>query len=128
VNPQPPADAKHVGSNIDLKGPFTRYSVDFAISIGDLKFDPGAGGERHGSIEIALAAYDRAGKPVNLVITKGDVHLDSNEMQKGGLQIHKEIDVPKEYVFLRTGVYDLKANTAGTLGMPLMDAVTTAAK
>jgi hypothetical protein len=128
VNPQPPADAAHVGSNTDLKGPFTRYGVDFAISIGDLKLDPGSGGVRHGNIEIALAAYDRAGKPVNLVITKGDVHLDSKEMQKGGLQIHKEIDVPKEYVFLRTGVYDLKANTVGTLGMPLTDAVTTAAK
>ncbi len=38
---------------------------------------------------------------------------------KGGLQIHKEIDVPKGYAFLRTGIYDLKANTAGTLGVPL---------
>jgi VWFA-related protein len=128
VNPQPPADAAHVGSNTDLKGPFTRYGVDFAISIRDIKLDSGTDGARHGNIEIALAAYDRAGKPVNLVITKGDVHLDSKEVQKGGLQIHKEIDVPKEYVFLRTGVYDLNANTVGTLGMPLTDAVATAAK
>jgi VWFA-related protein len=128
VNPQPPADATHMGSNTDLKGPFTRYGIDFAISLGDLKLDPGTDGMRHGNIEVALAAYDRAGKPVNLVITKGDVHLDAKEMQKGGLQIHKEIDVPKEYVFLRTGVYDLKASTVGTLGMPLTDAAATAAK
>ncbi len=128
VNPQPPAGAAHVGSNTDLKGPFTRYGIDFAISTRDLKLDPGSDGAQHGNIEVALAAYDRAGKPVNLVITKGDVHLDTKEAQKGGLQIHKEIDVPKEYVFLRTGVYDLKGNTVGTLGMPLTDAVTTAAK
>lgn len=122
LNPQPPADAAHIGSNTDLKGPFTRYGIDFAISLRDLKLDPGADGTQHGNIEVALAAYDRAGKPVNLVITKGDVNLDSKEMQKGGLQIHKEIDVPKEYVFLRTGVYDLNASTVGTLGMPLTDA------
>ncbi len=128
VNPQPPADAAHVGSNTDLKGPFTRYGIDFAISTRDLKLDPGSDGAQHGNIEVALAAYDRAGKPVNLVITKGDVHLDTKDAQKGGLQIHKEIDVPKEYVFLRTGVYDLKANTVGTLGMPLTDAMATVAK
>lgn len=122
LDPQPPADAARIGSNTDLKGPFTRYGIDFAISLRDLKLDPGADGTQHGNIEVALAAYDRAGKPVNLVFTKGDVNLDSKEMQKGGLQIHKEIDVPKEYVFLRTGVYDLNASTVGTLGMPLTDA------
>ncbi|HME35305.1 MAG TPA: hypothetical protein VKF84_08710 [Candidatus Sulfotelmatobacter sp.] len=45
-------------------------------------------------------------------------------LQKIGLQIHKEIDVPREYVFLRTGIYDVKSNTAGTLGVPLTDAAT----
>lgn len=39
------------------------------------------------------------------------------------LQIHKEINVPKEYVYLRTGVYDLKSGTAGTLGVPLNDTI-----
>ena len=28
--------------------------------------------------------------------------------------LQREIDVPKEYVFLRTGIYDLGSNTAGT--------------
>ena len=41
-------------------------------------------------------------------------------VQKGGLQIHKEIDIPKgNNAFLRTGIYDLKSNNAGTLGVPL---------
>jgi hypothetical protein len=38
------------------------------------------------------------------------------------LQIHKEIDVPRQFVYLRTGIYDLKSSTAGTLGGPLADA------
>jgi hypothetical protein len=36
--------------------------------------------------------------------------------------------VPNQYVYLRTGIYDLRSNTAGTLGVPLNDAVASAAK
>jgi hypothetical protein len=36
--------------------------------------------------------------------------------------------VPQQYIYLRTGIYDLKSNTAGTLGVPLIDAVTSAKK
>lgn len=123
-DPQPPPDAARIGSNPDLKGPFTRYDVDFAISAKDLKLEPTPDGARHGNIEVVLLAYDREGKPLNFVVTKGDVLLQPKvyeSVQKLGLQIHKEIDVPKEYVYLRTGVYDLRSSTAGTLGVPLTD-------
>ena len=130
-DPQPPPDAPRIGSNPDLRGPFTRYSVDFAIAPQDLKLDPAPDGGRLGNIEIVLLAYDREGKPLNFVVTKGDVSLDAKlwaDVQHVGLQIHKEIDVPKEYVYLRTGIYDFKSNTAGTLGIPLADAMGAAAK
>ena len=130
-NPQPAPDSPRIGSNPDLKGPFTRYGVDFAIAPQDLRLDPTPDGGRHGNIEIALLAYDREGKPLNFVVTKGDVNLDAKlyaNTQKVGFQIHKEIDVPQQYIYLRTGIYDLKSNTAGTLGVPLLDAVTSAAK
>jgi VWFA-related protein len=130
-NPQPAPDAPRIGSNPDLKGPFTRYGVDFAIAPQDLRLDATPDGGRHGNIEIVLLAYDREGKPLNFVVTKGDVNLDPKlyqNTQKVGLQIHKEIDVPQEYIYLRTGIYDLKSNTAGTLGVPLVDAATSAKK
>ncbi len=130
-NPQPAADAPHIGSNTELKGPFTRYSVDFAISVGDLKLDPAPDGVRHGSIEVVLLAYSREGKPLNFVVTQGNVVLQTKEyesVRKGGLQIHKEVDVPKGYAYLRTGVYDFKSGNAGTLGLPLTDTTITAAK
>jgi VWFA-related protein len=130
-NPQPAPDAPHIGSNIEIKTPFTRYGVDFAISVRDLKLEPTADGVRHGSIEVVLIAYNREGKPLNLVVTQGNVALQPKEyeaVQKGGLQIHKEIDVPNGYAYLRTGVYDFKSGTAGTLGIPLLDTVTAAAK
>jgi VWFA-related protein len=125
ADPQPAPDAARIGSNTEMKGPFTRYGVDFAIAPQDLKLDPSSDGGRHGGIEIVLLAYDREGKPLNFVVTKGDVNLDPKlwaSVQQVGIQIHKEIDVPKEYVYLRTGIYDLHSNTAGTLGIPLADA------
>jgi len=131
VRPQPAPKAPHIGSNPDLKGPITRYGVDFAIAVSDLKLDPAADGSRHGNIEVALAAYGQEGKPLNLVVTKGEVSLRPEEyasVQKGGLQIHKEIDVPQGKVYLRTGIYDLNASTAGTLGFPLSAMTTTAPK
>jgi VWFA-related protein len=120
---QPPADAPRIGS-AELKGPFVRYSVDFAISVEDLRLEAAPDGTRHGNVEVSLVAYDREGKPLNLVVTPGEISLKPKEyaaVQQGGLQIHKEIDVPKEYVYLRTGIYDLRSSAAGTLGFPLME-------
>ena len=122
VSPQPAPDAPRAGSNPDLKGPIVRYGADFAISPQDVTFEPSPDGVRHGNVEIAIAAYDRDGKPLNFVLTTGDLVVRPDvypRMLKVGLQIHKEIDVPKEYVYLRTGIYDAKAGTAGTLGVSL---------
>jgi VWFA-related protein len=130
-DPQPAPDAARIGSNTEMKGPFTRYRVDFAISPQDLKLEPTADGAHHGNIEIVLLAYDREGKPLNFVVTKGDLNLDPKlyaSVQQVGLQIHKEIDVPKDYVYLRTGIYDLRSSTAGTLGIPLNDAAVAAGR
>ena len=130
-DPQPPPDAPRIGSNTDLKGPIIRYGVDFAIAPQDLRLDPTPDGGRQGNIEIVLLAYNREGRPLNFVVTKGNVSLDAKlyaSVKQVGLQIHKEIDVPKEYVFLRTGIYDLNSSTAGTLGVPLIDAVAPVAK
>jgi hypothetical protein len=107
--------------------------VDFAISVADLKLDPTPDGGRRGNIELMPVAYDREGKPLNFVVTNGQIQLQPKVytgLLQVGLQIHKEIDVPKGDVYLRTGIYDLGSNTAGTLGMPLREAPTpaTAAK
>jgi VWFA-related protein len=121
-NPQPAVGAARAGGNVDLKGPVTRYGVDFAVSVQDLKLEPMPDGGRHGSIEIMVVAYDRDGKPLNSVVTKGDLALQPKvyaELLKVGLQVHKEIDVPKQEVFLRTGIYDIGSDAAGTLGVLL---------
>jgi hypothetical protein len=122
ANPQPPPDAAVAGTNTDLKKPVVRYVADFAVSVGDLFFEKTPDGVRHGNVEVELVAYDRDGKPLNFVMSKGEMAVKPDvyaSLLRVGLQIHKEIDVPKEYVFLRTGLYDLKGGTAGTLGVAL---------
>jgi hypothetical protein len=127
TRPQPPPGGAHIGSNTELQGPITRYGVDFAISVADLKLDPTPDGGRRGNIELMLVAYDREGKPLNFVVTNGEIRLQPKVyagLLQVGLQIHKEIDVPKGDAYLRTGIYDLGSNTAGTLGVPLREAPT----
>ncbi len=78
-----------------------------------------------------LVAYDGEEKPLNFVVTKGKISLQPKEYagaQRRSLQIHKEIDVPRQYVYLRTGIYDLRSNTAGTLGVPLTAVTVLASK
>jgi VWFA-related protein len=130
-SPQPALDAPRIGSNTDLQGPVTRYSVEFAISAPDLKLDPTADGGRRGNIEVMLVAYDREGKPLNFVKSSIALAVPAKvyaDILKVGLQIRKEIDVPKEDVYLRTGIYDIGTDAAGTLGIPLHEELATPAK
>ncbi len=123
LEPQPPADAPRAGTNADFQGPFTRYAIDFAVALEDLRLDLTSDGFRHGNIEVMLVAYDTEGKPVNLVTNRSEIRMPAKDyasVQRQGLQIHKEIDIPKGNTFLRTGIYDLKSANAGTLGVPLI--------
>jgi VWFA-related protein len=122
TSPQPVADAPRAGTNSAMKGPFTRYGVDFAVTPDDLRLEKSSDDVHHGDIEVMLVAYDSEGKPLNLVVAKNEIRIqpkDYPDVLKGGLQFHQEIDVPAGETFLRTGVYDLKSGEAGTLGVPL---------
>lgn len=121
-NPQPAAGAPRAGNNPNLKEPVTRYGVDFAIAASDLRLDAAPDGARHGNIEVVLVAYDGEGRPVNYAVTNGNLVLPPDvyaNVQRGGIPIHKEIDVPKGCDYLRAGLYDLNSNLVGTLGIPL---------
>ena len=99
-----------------------RYGVDFAISPQDVKLETNASGVRSGTIEVALIAYDRDGSAQNVVAKKIPIHLQADvftSLQHVGFQLHEEIDLPEGDVFLETGIYDLTANHAGTLAIPL---------
>ncbi len=122
VNPQPAPDAPHLGNNVDLKGPVTRYRAEFAIAEKDVRLDPAPDGSLHGQIELMMVAYNRDGKPLNLMTRKGDITLTPAEYERFaqvGLQMQSKIDIPTGDSVLRTGIYDLQSNLAGTLLVPL---------
>jgi hypothetical protein len=117
--------AEVAGDCTNLKGPLTRYSIDFAISTEDLKFKITPDGMYHGDVEVSLVAYDQDGNRLNW-LTRDTVMSLKPELfasfEQGGLQLHQDIDVPKGGIFLRTGVYDSGSHKAGTLEIPLSTA------
>jgi VWFA-related protein len=124
-NPQPAPHSSRAGMNANLPGPFTRYGVDFAISVDDLKLKAAADGMRHDTIEEMLIAYGPDGTPLNAVAKNIQLAIAPKAYaayQKSGLQLHQEIDVPDGQTYLRTGIYDANSGDVGTLQIPLTPA------
>ena len=73
-------------------------------------------------IRLELLAYNRDGKALNWTGQTMGLTLDAKAyaaIQKSGIPAHLEIDVANTDVYLATGIYDLEANKAGTLEIPL---------
>ena len=99
-----------------------RYGLDFAILPQDVRLATNPEGVRTGALEVAVIAYDSDGKALNAISKTIPIRLQPDvlaKMQRVGFQLHEEIDIPEADVFLQTGIYDLTANHAGTLEIPL---------
>jgi VWFA-related protein len=115
-----------VGDNRKLKGPLTRYTVEFGIPARDLIFDTASDGARRGGIESMLVVYDQDGKPQNWTLRHFELQWDAAHyelVQVHGIHLRLDIDVPKSGVYLQCGVYDQLSNQAGTLEVPLSSVV-----
>jgi VWFA-related protein len=109
-------------SSVDPAKSVVRFGVDIAILPQDVKLATDAAGVRSGNIEVAVIAYESDGKALNAISKKIPIRIQPDvfaKMQRVGFQLHEEIDLPKGDVFLQTGIYDLAANHAGTLEIPL---------
>ena len=129
ATPQPAADAARAGESTRLKGPFTRYSVDFFIRWTDVAFESTPQGEQSGKIQVALMAYDHAGNTVNWEAVTQAMDIKANNVdaiQRSGVPAHLEIDLQEEDLHLVTGVYDWGTGKAGTLEIPLHPTAITA--
>jgi len=109
-------------SDSDISKSLVRCALDFAILPQDVKLETDADGTRSGAFEVAVIAYDSDGKALNAISKRVPIRLQPDvlaKMQRVGFQLHEEIDLPKSEVLLRTGIYDLTSNHAGTLEIPL---------
>jgi VWFA-related protein len=114
--------SKPAGDNANLKAPLTRYRVDFVIAASGLQLDPAADGSRHGKLEVTLLAYSREGQALNWMVKTLDLDMDAArfaQVKANGVNFSLDIDVPNGGVTLRSGVFDLNTNLAGTLEIPL---------
>jgi VWFA-related protein len=105
-----------------LKGPLTRYSIDYAIDPRPLDLSPLPNGNRNGTIVLAASTWDPDGKLLTATgVTQSFTVTPLQYHQSGqiGMQFHQTIDVPAEQVFLRVGVYDPTSGHMGTLEIPL---------
>jgi VWFA-related protein len=118
--------AKPAGDNPNLKGPLTRYRVDFVIAASGLELDPNPDGSRRGKIEATIVIYDHEGHAVNWMVRNVDLDMDAAryaQVKANGVNFSLDIDVPNGGVTLRSGIFDLNANLAGTLEIPLSSVV-----
>ena len=114
------------GDNPNLKGPLTRYMVDFVIPARGLQIDPIANGRRHLSIDAALLVYNHEGRNLNWMVRQFTLDMDAARYavaQANGIKLRLQIDAPPDGAYLRGGVYDLNSNLAGTLEIPLRTVV-----
>ena len=117
---------KPAGDNPHLKAPLTRYRVDFVIAASGLSLDADPAGAHHGKIEATIVVYNHDGQAVNWMVRNVDLDMDAAryaEVKANGVNFSLDIDVPNGGLTLRSGIFDLNANLAGTLQIPLSGVV-----
>jgi VWFA-related protein len=107
----------------ELKGPVTRYLVDFSVDPHGLTWSGLPNGGAHAELEVSMVAWDGDGRRVNYTDHgfAADLNRDeSAEVLKSGLPMHQEIDLPAGEIFLRVAVHDLRNGRIGATEIPLM--------
>ena len=122
LTPQPAADAAHIGGNTNLAGTLIRYKVDLVILPATVSLALAPDLTHNGKIEVALVAYDAAGKPINWTGQTFGMVLNPDsyaQIKRAGIPVHLQLDLPQADLTLATGIYDLNAHRAGTLEIPV---------
>jgi VWFA-related protein len=122
----PPTEATVADGNTatpDAKGPFRRYTVNYAASPADLGFKNVGPGKYDIALQFMVFVYDANGVMVNstgntirATVTPANVKT----MMETGLQFHQAVSVPaKGEYFLRIGLHDLLVDHVGAVEVPV---------
>jgi hypothetical protein len=99
----------------EASGPSTqhgavRYSINWSVDLRGLNLAGSAGGMRHGTLALAVVAYNSEAKAINTTSLPASLILQPDEYRlylKSGLQFHQELDLPTGPVFLRVAIVNL---------------------
>ena len=122
AEPQQPPTAPRAGGNAKLVGPVTRYRVLFQIPRDSVSFTTASPGTHQAKLRVDIVAYGRDSKPMNW--TGGAMSLSLTDTQfaraqQNGIAAPMEIDLPDAELSLATGIWDLNAQQAGTMQIPM---------
>jgi len=122
AEPQPRPNAPRAGLNAKLSCPCTRYRIEYRIPGSDVAFVPDQNGRQSGKIDFGLVAYGHDGKAVNWQQSTLAMALKPDMfayVQKNGIPLRFEIDLPNSDLYLETGLYDWGTGKTGTLSIPV---------
>jgi len=124
---QPPASVKKTknhGQAARVAEPveIQRYAIDYAVTPGQVRFDPTPEGTRHGAINFMVTSFDDDGTLRTNMVSRTATNLKPESYQEvaaGGLRLHQEVDVPIKAATLRIGVQDALSGRMGTIEIAL---------
>jgi VWFA-related protein len=119
---QPAPGATLAGVNQNFSGPITRFGVDFTIPLHALKLPTAEGDLRRSVVELMLVAYEKNGRPLNLVTSTNEFKVPAKLYESDqNVEIHarQEIDLPNREVYLRAGLYEPASGNVGTISIAL---------
>jgi len=99
-----------------------RYSIDYAVAPGDLRFIALPNGNQQDIINFMITVFDEDGHLVASQNSQTVMNLEPEGFRDiilGGLRLHQEIDVPKNSAAMRLGVEEVANSHIGTMEIPL---------
>ena len=99
-----------------------RYSIEYAVTPADLRFNQSAEGTYQGVFNFMITTFDENGKLGANQISQAVPDLKTAAMRDvmlGGVRLHQEIDVPVNSTTMRLGVEDMANSHVGTVEIPL---------
>lgn len=122
--PAKPDDPPVIGKpDPALRGkPLVRYDFQYALYPDQITLSSDANGKRMASIEFVMAAYDGAGKMLNVRTEKVSFAVNADRLAlflQKPFQFPLQFDLPPGNIFVRIGVRDVPSGSVGTLEIPV---------
>ena len=122
----PPTEEAAAEGNLlspSVRGPFRRYSVNFAAVAQNVSLQTLAAGSYQAHLEFVVLVYNSDGVVQNRFSQSVTAKLTLEELkqlQRTGIQYHQVVSVPaKGEYFLRIAVHDLNTDRIGALEVPV---------
>ncbi len=106
-----------------LRGTTEKYKIVAVVDAKQLKFPPVADNKRKMKIAVTFLVFDADGKVLNSAVSGLDLPLPEKQLaaiEKDGLTLSNELELPPGRVFVRVGVRDMNSGRVGSVELPVV--------